>query len=602
MLQRLKVRGFVLIDELELELGSGLNVLSGSSGGGKSLLLEALRFVLGQSAGGRKAAARWVRPGAEAAEVEAEFLLDPARSASLARALAQPAPAEGRWQLARRLSEAGRGRCALNGEPVSRDTLRAGASGLVELFGQGSAQALLEPTSQLDLLDAAAGSRALSERCAEEHEASSELARRHDALLRDERESRARWDDLQRERRALADLAPEEGEYAGLLERLVVLPERARPATALVVIDEELSGGEGEGLLERLHSACADLERLQAAWSELGGACEQLTTAADLVQQAAHEVAGVRAEESFDPRELEDVRARERAYRDLARRLDPPSSPDDLAQRWATLEELDPDLLAERRGTLARSLSERWDQLDALAGELSAARVEAASSLSAATGEELRRLGLSEARFEIELVRGEVTPRAEVWSPGSPASPALSAAFPEARGREQARFLFGANAGLALDELARASGGELGRVALALGVHATAGDAGLLVFDEIDQNVGARLGAAVGDCLARMGEDRQVLAITHLAPVAARAARHLRVRKSSGQSYAELLSDREARLEELALMIKGEPITPAAIAQAEELLSEAEGAGERAGRPRRKRARRARKRNQTSAA
>ncbi|HBP20630.1 MAG TPA: hypothetical protein DEA08_22930, partial [Planctomycetes bacterium] len=245
-----------------------------------------------------------------AAEVEAEFRLDPERSAALSEALGREAPADGRWRLTRRLSAAGRGRCSLNGEPVSRDALQAGALGLVELFGQGSAQRLLDPEAQLELLDAAAGTQALSRRCASELEALSDLARQHDHLLHEERESRARWSDLQRERHALAELAPEEGEYGQLLDRLVVLQERSRRASALVAVDEGLSGGSDErgGLLERLHLACANLEQLQVAWSELGAACEQLTTAADLVQQAAHEVAGVRAEESFDHRELEQVR------------------------------------------------------------------------------------------------------------------------------------------------------------------------------------------------------------------------------------------------------------------------------------------------------
>ncbi|MGE0709949.1 MAG: AAA family ATPase [Planctomycetota bacterium] len=598
--------GFVRIDRLELELGPGLNVLSGGSGEGKTLLLEALRFALGEGGSGASAGRRWVAPRAAAAEVEAELLLGSAQSARLAAELGCPPPADGRWRLSRRLTRSGAGRCTINDERASRASLRAFGARAVECFGQGFAARLREPEAQRALLDGRLPSVSGTAPDADYARARAELlarAHEHDRLLAEEQSLREGWAELAREREVLLELDPEEGEYEGLRAQLERLEARAEHATALAALDAELSGDEGArgggcGLVDGLHQAAGRLERLVEAWPELEAAVEALLEGAERAQDAAHRVAGARESEDFDPRALEELRARERSYRTLARRLG--VTPEALATRWRSLQEGDPDALAARRERLHHHLGREAEQLLRLGQALSAARAVAGHELSVLVTAELAGLGLPEADFRVEL--SSASARAQAARPparGGPCAEVLGRAFPEG-GLDELRFAFypdgppaspdaecsggasvGRSAGVAVGareegDLRWASGGELGRVALALGLHGTSPDAGaaLLVFDEVDQNVGARLGAAVGRCMAGIARDRQVLAVTHLAPVAAHAARHLRARKLEGSSSVDVLADDEQRIEELALMIRGEPLTEASLAQARELLAE----------------------------
>lgn len=634
MLTQLSVRNFVLIESLDLELGEGLNVLSGGSGEGKTLLLNALRFVLGEGSNGKTAAARWVRAGSPQAKVRVVFECP-----------------EGKEVLERTLSAAGRGRCLLNDTVLPLPAYRARAGRLGEFFGQGQAQRLTEPEAQRELLDAVAGTRDLVQRFSSERDELLTRARTHDRLAREEDSLRQDWGEQQAQREALGALAPEPGEFEELIARVDQLEAQADQASALAALSRDLEGedqegyggrGEDEGLADALAAASATLASLRTAWPDLDSAHETLAQAAELLQEASRSVASVRTNAGFDPQELDALRRRESEFRSLARRLGLRS--EGLAARWLRLRTLDPEAIAAERAALAIRVRRGRKRLASLSKELHVARTAAAQSLSRSVLARLPELGLGEARFEVRVSpsgaglsgAGQApNPLSIVPSPESGASassadppargsllqaaPSLSAAYlataslspgrgapgeggtegreshkdmqrpasregvalepelladhPAPHGGDRVELAFSANPALAIGTLDQASGGELGRVFLALGLEAPA-NAALLVFDEVDQNVGARLGTAVGGCLERMSHSRQVLAITHLAPVAARARLHHRITKRSGVTRVETLEG-EDRIDELALMIRGEPLTEASRAQARELLAEA---------------------------
>ena len=634
MLTQLSIRNFVLIESLDLELGQGLNVLSGGSGEGKTLLLNALQFVMGHGANGKGAANRWVRTGAKETKVRVVFECP-----------------EGKRVLERSLSAAGRGRCSFNEELLTLPEYHARGSRLGEFFGQGQAQRLVESDAQRQLLDAVAGTRDLAERFASAREELLSRARTHDRLAREEEALRLDWSEHQAQRDALAALEPEAGEFEGLVVQVDRVEARADQTSALSALARDLEGDDhgrrGEaGLCDAAVDASAALLALCAPWPELQAAQESLAHAVELIQEASRGVACAQADAAFDPRELETLRERERGYRSLARRLS--IRPEQLAARWDRLRTLDPEAIAQERAALALRLRRGRKELASISSELSEARRTAAQRLAQSVLERLPELGLGEARFEVAIVpclhtlsqeQGASPPRGSLShgllpreplrsphpmrsagkelrdssghsssyssssssysssssssSPGGHSSPGgdstretlaedvveeprLLERHPSPHGDDSVELRFSANPALPLGSLREASGGELGRVFLALGLEAPA-DAALLVFDEVDQNVGARLGSAVGACLDRMSRSRQVLAITHLAPVAARAKLHHRITKRGGVTQVETLTG-ERRVEELALMIRGEPITPAARAQARELLDEAHAA------------------------
>ncbi len=575
MITALSARDFVLFETLEVELGPGLNVISGGSGEGKSLLLQALRFGCGEGGGGRAAAERWVRPGAPGCRVELSLELPAAARAAVGL------PEEGPLRLARALTREGRTRCWVGDQAVSLQELRRVGVALVEAFTQGAAGALAGLERQRATLDAYAGlterAHGFRARRADAAAVAEEAARLEELEAR----LRAGWAEGRSEREALAELAPAPGEFGELCDVLARLEQRVAERNAVAGLVARLDGHEGagprrdEGLLDRLLATGRELDRLAPRWPELAPAGEAIREATALVEDAAGHVRGAcdGAPEALDA--LAETQERVQAYRALARRLRLP--PEGLAARWSELEEEgDPEAVAERRAAAEARLATLRRGLHREAEALRAERTEAAARLAREATAELEPLGLSGARVEVRVEPVPCTP----------------AQLPGPEGLDRVEVLFAA-AGAPPAPLEQASGGELSRLALVLGARAASGQP-VLLFDEVDQNVGARLGGAVGACLADLARHRQVIAVTHLAPVAALAARHLRLVRGGDRTAVARLEGDE-RLEELALMIRGEPITRAALEQARELLQEAEQRARppapprKRGRPRRKR-------------
>jgi DNA repair protein RecN (Recombination protein N) len=372
-------------------------------------------------------------------------------------------------------------------------------------------------------------------------------------LIRTEAEGRERFEARATVRRVLSEFDPQDGELEALRAQRGALEERAARQKTLAKLIHVLAEGDG-ALLDSLYDAANELDGQQV----LPDSSAELEEAAALVEGVA---AAVRREHDAVERgdELAAVRQRLADFRSAAERLG--TSPDRLASLWSEAQaDLAPAELAARLSAAERALELEEEALAPLVTRLSRARVRAGQRLAKAVTAQLPGLGLGDARFQIRLEQDGV-------------------------GRDSVAFSFAAHRGADASGLEQASGGELARLFLAIGLEvAGRADERLLVFDEVDQNVGARLGRAVGICLRGIAKGRQVLTITHLAPVAAQAHRHLKVAKTGaggsrrGVARATVMAlDGEARVEELALMIRGAPLTQAALEQARELLEEATG-------------------------
>ena len=544
MLRHLDIRDVLLIDRLALEFHPGLNVLTGETGAGKSILLDCLGFVLGW-----RGRADLVRQGATQAEVTAVFDLPPDHPA---RAVLSDAgiPVEDELILRRVNNAEGRKTGWINDRRASGEVLRNLSETLVELHGQHDDRGLLNPRGHRLLLDAFAGIETAPTRAAwaRRREAAQALQAAEARLAA----ARAEEEFLRHAVAELDKLDPQPGEEAELdtRRRAMQAAERIRAdvARALQALGPE--GAEGamldanrwlEGAADRAEGALdAPLSALQRALIELGEAFSGVETALDGM--------------SFDPHDLEQTEERLFALRALARKHDVlpddlASLADDLRQRLGALDAGESEL-ASLSDALAQAEAAYAIAADALAAE----RAAAAERLDAAMAAELAPLKMERAVFETRL------------SPGEPG--------PE--GRDNVAFTVATNPGAPSGPLDRiASGGELSRFLLALKVCLARGnDALVMIFDEIDRGVGGATADAVGRRLARLADGAQVLVVTHSPQVAALASQHFRVAKSvaDGMTTSTVTSlTRDERVDELARMLAGEEVTPAARAAAKAL-------------------------------
>jgi len=547
MLRTLDIRDMLLIDRLELDFGAGLNVLTGETGAGKSILLDCLGFVLGW-----RGRAELVRQGAAQGEVVAVFDLPEGHPA---RAVLEEAgiPVSDELILRRVNARDGRKTAFINDRRASGEVLRAVSETLVELHGQQDDGGLLNARGHRAALDAFAGHddllAAARRGWAARSVAAKRLAEAREALAAVKSEE----DFLRHAVAELKKLAPLPGEEAELdsRRRLMQAAERIR---ADVVRAHQMLGPEGaEGAMrdaDRWLSAAADKAegQLDAALAALERALIELGEAASGVEAALDAMA-------FDPRALEACEERLFALRAAARKHG--VQPDALADLADTLAARLHALDAGEEGiaALAAEVARAEAEFQKAAAALSAARAEAAGRLDAAMAAELAPLKLERAVFSTRLAAGEAGPEGTdavaftvATNPGAPAGP--------------------------LDKIA--SGGELSRFLLALKVVLARGaDALVLIFDEIDRGVGGATADAVGRRLATLAETAQVLVVTHSPQVAARGAHHFRVAKSvdAGMttSRVEALPPPE-RVDEIARMIAGAEVTDAARAAAQALL------------------------------
>lgn len=562
MLEQLSIRDLVIVDRLELEFHPGMTALTGETGAGKSILLDALGLILGN-----KADASMIRVGCERGEVSASF--DLTHCPEALDWLKDQALDEGEGCLVRRvLVRAGRSRAFVNGQAASTAQLRALGDLLVDLHGQHEHQSLLRAPAQRQLLDDFAGHSdpghsELLVAVASSHRRYTELDRRFKALAAAQADRAARLELLrfQVEELQALNLAEAEVEHLDAEQhRLGHLDDlRARLGTLV----ELLYDGEG-ALRDQLGHAARELSSAMTIDARLRDSQEMVSAALVQVEEAASSLRQYLDGLEMDPERLSVVEERLGRVHDLARkyRVEPVLLRQELAARETELDSLERadeslEQLAGEREALRATLLDQ-------ARALGASREQAAQRLSETVTQAMQGLGMSGGRFAIRIE--------------SLNEEALSAS-----GLNRIAFEVSANPGQPLQTLSKvASGGELSRISLAIQVAtAEIGRIPCLIFDEVDVGIGGGVAEIVGRLLRRLGGNRQVLCVTHLPQVAAQARQQLRVIKSiedgKTRTRVHLLDDPE-RDEEIARMLGGTEITDTTRAHAREMLEKGHSA------------------------
>ncbi len=560
MLQRLAIRDFAVITATELEFGSGMTVISGETGAGKSLLVDALGFLSGE-----RADAAMVRHGSERAELQAEFDVS---AAAAARAWLQEQELDdGNACLLRRVLRAdGGSRAWINGRAVTLAQLAEIAGLLVEIHGQHAHQSLLSKPAQLALLDTVG---------------------KHEALLAAVAEPARQWRALQRERELLTargDVADRVALLQHQLQELERGPEgdawlepaavadlaahHRRLANSAALLEATATAGarvlgddENEGALAQVHAARATLARVIDDEPRLAEVAAMFDAAAIQLDEAAALLDRVRDDSQLDPAAFDQLDRQLGRLHDLARkhRVAPEALHGVLARirdELAGLEHAD-----QRLEELDRAMGQVRDEWQQAAGTLAAARAKTATRLGKDVSRLMGELGMAGGLLKIELET-------------------LPGTTPDPQGGERVEFLVTANPDQPPRALRKvASGGELSRIALAIEVAALGSDGvPTMVFDEVDSGISGPVAAVVGRLLRQLGQRCQVMCVTHLPQVAAHGHRHYRVSKSaeSGitQSALETL-DTQGRTEELARLLGGATVSKEARGAARKLLEDA---------------------------
>ena len=549
MLRSLNIRDFVIVDRMDLEFEAGFTVLTGETGAGKSILIDALALVLGE-----RGEALAVRQGAERAEIGAEFDiggLKALRQWLEANELAE----DGEALLVRRVIDAtGRSRGFINGRAATLAQLREAGEYLVDIHGQHQHQLLTRPAAQRELLDAYGGLVDQAAKTAQQYREWRRLSEQRAAFEANAAAFAAEREQLEWQVRDLDTLNFSADEWQSLTA------EHARLAHAASLIEaaqyglDTLSEGEGASLAQ-LNGVIARLNNLLEHDAGLRQILDVLEPAQIQLQEAVYALRHYGERLDVDPQRLRETEQRLDALHSAARkyRVAPEQLPEVLAKARARLDELG---VAGDAAVLRKREQEAHAACVAEARKLSAARKKAAKKLSEQVTEAMQQLAMAGGVFEIALdALGEVA----------------------AHGLEQAEFRVSAHKGMAPQPLAKvASGGELSRVSLALqSAVSQVAQVPTLIFDEVDAGIGGRVAEIVGNLLNKLGKKHQVMCITHLPQVAAAADQQWQVSKSAvnGQALSRLtVLDKSQRVEEIARMLGGVKITETTRKHAAEML------------------------------
>ncbi len=550
MLVNLSIRDFAIVDRLELEFRPGFTALTGETGAGKSILIDALSLALGDRAGSEQ-----VRSEAERADVTADFSIE--GLPELGRWLGEQA-LEGdvnRLLLRRVVDRSGRSRGFVNGHAATINQLREAGERLVDIHGQHAHQSLLKAEYQRLVLDAHAGLTALTQETGDAYWDWQRLCRarldhEHNAAARNIEREQLSW---QVEELSRLALAPGEWETIqsehGRLAHAASLIEGVRDATDLLSESENAALGALSGALSRLRPLTEYDAALRETVTLLESGEAQLREAAYALRHYADRV-------ELDPARLKEVEQRLDAAHSAARKLRvrPEALPELLVSLKQRLKDL--EMTADLEA-LARQEQSARSRYDGLASKLSAERGKAAAILGREVNAAMKELAMSGGRFEVEL--------RSLLPDGSVA------------GNEQVEFLVSTNPGTEPRALAKvASGGELSRISLAIQVITSkAGAVPTLIFDEVDAGIGGAVAEVVGRKLRTLGEERQVLCVTHLPQVAAQAREQWSVAKGTeaGSSRSRVaVLDQKSRVEEIARMLGGVAITATTRKHAAEML------------------------------
>jgi len=553
LLTRLVIHDVVLIDRLTVQFAPGLNVLTGETGAGKSILLDALGLALGE-----RSDASLVRAGAVQASVSAEFKL-PENQGVFDLASEQGLNAENPLILRRVIAKDGKSRAFLNDQPISIGLLKQFGERLLEIHGQFETHGLLNAATHRGLLDAFAACEALKEKTAAAFNEWQSAEEKLKTIAGERERAQAEEDFLRAAVAELEELAPESGEADRLAERRTNLQHREKILEALQGADQSLQGERGAATaLTQAGKAVARIVDKAAGLQELLTTIDRATNeTAEAIHQLERFLNSIDAE----PDTLQHIEERLFALRAAARKHNVPVEElNNLRQSLVAHLALLGDQ-GEAMAALAKAAKTARQNYVKLSEELSAKRQQAAVKLEKAVTKELPPLKLERAQFKVSLA---ALPE-EQWS---------------SEGMDRVVFQAATNPGAPPGPLQKiASGGELARFMLALKVVLAASDpVPVLVFDEVDSGIGGATASAVGERLAQLAEHVQVLVVTHSPQVAARGSNHLRVSKQvrGTQTVTDVEAlDNAARREEIARMLAGTQVTDAARQAAESLLKDA---------------------------
>ena len=559
MLGYLQVRDFAIIDSVEVEFGEGLTALTGETGAGKSILVDAVLLALGG-----RAAADAVRHGAERAEITATFDVT-GNADARAWLAAQSLDGDDEIILRRVVGADGRSRCFVNGQALPAQVVRELGTLLIDIHGQQEFLSLVRRDAQRRLVDEHGDLEGLLAPVRDNAGEWRGLSREHARLAGAAQERGSRLELLRYQVGELEALALEPGEVESLAEEQSRLANRGRLAEATraaLALAYESDGTDAHAVASR---AASQLRAAVAIDPALGGPLRMLEDAVIALKESAGELSAYLESLDVDPRRQDWVERRVAAIEELARkhRVEPSGLVAQLAALTAELAALENSEIV--LSDLQRRLAEARSRYDTAAAALSKARRKAAAGLASSVTSLMALLGMPGGRFEIEV------------APGTDGEPS-------AEGNDEVAFLVSANPGQPVKPVARvASGGELSRISLAVQVAAAHGSARTcMIFDEVDAGVGGAVAEMVGRQLAALGRRGQVLCVTHLAQVASQADHQVRVSKitdgrSSRMTVAELTA--AERVEELARMLGGVEITRKARDHAREMLKAADRGG-----------------------
>jgi DNA repair protein RecN (Recombination protein N) len=550
MLTELRIRDYAVIDRLTLRLGSGLNVLTGETGAGKSIIVGALSLLLGE-----RASSEVVRTGADRAEVEGVFDVD--GNAGVQDVLTRHGlePEDGLLILRREIAAGGRGRVWVNGAASTVSLLGELGVHLVDLHGQHEHQSLLQPRQQRGVLDAYAAATDLAAAVRREYDRLRDGRTRLTELERRVRETEQRADFLRFQLAEIDNAQLVAGEEEELELEVRRLSHAGELATLADTLHSELYAGE-DSVSARVAEVRRTLEQLIRIDPALQEWQEVVQNALYGLEELGREMGSYASGVEQDPGRLDAVRRRQDTIFRLKRKYGP-----DLADVLSTAEAARTELAALDSSSLdhcalEREISSAQQALEAAAARLSAARSDAATRLAGEVAAVLPDLGMAAARFAVEL--------ASLPAPGP-------------SGSEDVEFRISVNAGFEPRPLARvASGGELSRVMLALKtVLARLDGVPTLIFDEVDAGIGGRVANQVGEKLARVAHQHQVFVITHLPQIASQAQHHLLVQKTERDGVTATTVEAlegDTRVRELARLLGGDPDSGVSLRHARELL------------------------------
>ena len=556
MLELLHIENAAVIERAELLFGPGLNVLTGETGTGKSIIIDAIGAVLGD-----RVSRELVRSGADAVRITAELTPTEAAAAWLRDNEIDLAPGEN-ILVSRRITAEGKSSCRMNGTPVTSAQLRAFGDLLVDVHGQNDGRRLLSESSHRAYLDAFGGLGSLNEAYGRAYRAYAEELRQLEDLRKSEDEKEFLEAKLKKEIRELSAAAPKDGEEEALEQRVRKLRYAEKLTDQLTAAYESFHGSERtEGAVDQIVSAFSALNsilRVDESYAPLAAEAEDLRYRAE---DLADRLEDARRELDYSPGELDRLEERLNLLQRLSRRYGSAAAARERLEK-AKNELEDVQYLDERLEKLEASIKKKKAALLAAGEELSAARQEAAGGLEKAVETELKDLSMPGARFRVSLT-------------------AKAGEGFDSSGLEDVRFLLSANAGQAPGRLSHiASGGELSRIMLAMkNVLRASSDPDVLIFDEIDTGVSGIAAQRVGEKLAALAKDRQVLCVTHLPQLAAMADVQFSIVKEqvSGGTFTRVERlDAEGRKRELARLMGGETVTETTLRSASELIGAAD--------------------------